>query len=141
IKFQKGEPVEMIDIRTGKVDLAHTPDEIRFEVDEFNKAVVTVPFNKVVAEELARQIDPNLPGKTLIFAVSDAHADIVVDQVKKAFKAAYGDVEDAAIRKITGSVDRPGDLIRSFRNDALPKIAVTVDLLTTGIDVPSIENL
>lgn len=58
-----------------------------------------------------------------------------------AFKEAYGDVEDAAIRKITGSVDRPGSLILSFRNDALPKIAVTVDLLTTGIDVPSIQNL
>jgi type I restriction enzyme R subunit len=32
-------------------------------------------------------------------------------------------------------------LIRSYRNDALPTIAVTVDLLTTGIDVPKIENL
>jgi len=38
---------------------------------------------------------------------------------------------------LTGSVDRVGSLIRSYRNDALPKIAVTVDLLTTGIDVPS----
>ena len=38
-------------------------------------------FNKVVAEELARHIDPNLPGKTVVFAVSDAHADIVVDQL------------------------------------------------------------
>lgn len=141
IKFKKGEKVELIDSRTGKVDLAHAPDEIKFEVDEFNKAVITVPFNRAVAEELARHIDPNLPGKTLIFAVSDAHADIIVEQVKKAFKAAYGEIEDAAIRKITGSVDRPGDLIRSYRNDALPKIAVTVDLLTTGIDVPSIENL
>ena len=141
IKFHKGEQIEVIDSRTGKVDLAHTPDEIKFEVDEFNKAVITVPFNKAVAEELARHIDPNLPGKTLIFAVSDAHADIVVQQVKDAFKVAYGEVEDAAIRKITGSVDRPGDLIRSYRNDSLPKIAVTVDLLTTGIDVPSIENL
>jgi type I restriction enzyme, R subunit len=141
IKFKKGEQVELIDTRTGKVDLAHTPDEIKFEVDEFNKAVVTVPFNKVVAEELARHIDPNLPGKTLIFAVSDAHADIVVEQLKKAFKEAYGEIEDAAIKKITGSVDHPGRQILSFRNDALPKIAVTVDLLTTGIDVPSIENL
>ncbi len=141
IKFKKGEEIEVINTRTGKVDLAHTPDEIKFEVDEFNKAVVTVPFNRVVGEELARHIDPNLPGKTLIFAVNDAHADIVVDQLKKAFSDAYGEIEDAAIRKITGSVDRPGDLIRSFRNDALPKIAVTVDLLTTGIDVPSIENL
>jgi type I restriction enzyme R subunit len=141
IKFKKGEQIELIDTRTGKVDLAHTPDEIKFEVDEFNKAVVTVPFNKVVAEELARHIDPNLPGKTLIFAVSDAHADIVVEQLKKAFKEAYGEIEDAAIKKITGSVDHPGRQILSFRNDALPKIAVTVDLLTTGIDVPSIENL
>jgi type I restriction enzyme R subunit len=141
IKFKKGERVELLDTRTGKVDLAHTPDEIKFDVDEFNKAVITVPFNKAVAEELARHIDPNLPGKTLVFAVSDAHADIVVEQLKKAFSAAYGDIEDAAIRKITGSVDRPGRQILSFRNDALPKIAVTVDLLTTGIDVPSIENL
>ena len=141
IKFKKGEEIELINTRTGKVDLAHTPDEIKFEVDEFNKAVVTVPFNRAVAEELARHIDPNLPGKTLIFAVSDAHADIVVEQLKKAFAEAYGEIEDAAIRKITGSVDKPGRQILSFRNDALPKIAVTVDLLTTGIDVPSIENL
>lgn len=46
-----------------------------------------------------------------------------------------------AVKKITGSVDRVQKLIRSFRNDASPKIAVTVDLLTTGIDVPSITNL
>ena len=32
-------------------------------------------------------------------------------------------------------------MIRSFRNDTMPKIAITVDLLTTGIDVPKIENL
>lgn len=141
IKFKKGEEVELIDSRTGTIDLATTPDEIRFEVDEFNKNVVTEPYNKAVAEELARHIDPNLPGKTLVFAVSDAHADIVVDQLKKAFSAAYGEIEDAAIRKVTGSVDRVGSLILSYRNDALPKIAVTVDLLTTGIDVPKIENL
>jgi type I restriction enzyme, R subunit len=141
IKFKKGEQIELIDTKSGKIDLAHVPDELHFEVEGFNKAVVTVPFNKVVAEELARHIDPNLPGKTLIFAATDAHADIIVDEIKKAFSATYGEIEDAAVRKITGSVDRVGDLIRSFRNDALPKIAVTVDLLTTGIDVPSIENL
>jgi type I restriction enzyme R subunit len=141
IKFAKDEEIELLDPRTGNIDLARTPDEIKFAVDEFNKKVVTVPFNATVADELARHIDPNLPGKTLIFAVSDAHADIVVAEIKRAFREAYGEIEDAAIRKITGSVDRVGSLIRSYRNDALPKIAVTVDLLTTGIDVPSIENL
>jgi type I restriction enzyme R subunit len=141
INFKKGETIELIDTRTGAIDLANLPDDIQFEVEGFNKKVVTVAFNRTVADELARHIDPNLPGKTLIFAVSDAHADIIVEQVKNAFREAYGEIEDAAVRKITGSVDRVGDLIRSFRNDTMPKIAVTVDLLTTGIDVPKIENL
>ncbi len=141
ITFKKGEQVELIDTKTGAIDLAHLPDDIQFDVENFNKKVVTVAFNRTIADELARHIDPNLPGKTLIFAVSDAHADIVVEQVKNAFRDAYGEIEDASVRKITGSVDRVGDLIRSFRNDTMPKIAVTVDLLTTGIDVPKIENL
>jgi type I restriction enzyme R subunit len=141
IGFKRGDELEMLDTSTGQIDLAHAPDDLNFAVDEFNKRVVTVPFNATVAKALAEHIDPSLPGKTLIFAVSDAHADIVVDQVKKAMEERYGEIEDAAVKKITGSVDRVGTLIRSFRNDALPKIAVTVDLLTTGIEVPSIVNL
>jgi type I restriction enzyme R subunit len=141
IRFDRGEQLELLDTKTGHIDLARAPDEIKFEVDEFNKSVITVAFNRAVAEELARHIDPSLPGKTLVFAATDLHADLVVTELKAAFRAAYGEIDDAAIRKITGSVDRPNDLILSFRNDALPKIAVTVDLLTTGIDVPSILNL
>lgn len=141
ITFAKGEQVPVFNPGTGQVDLAQLPDEVRFEVDEFNRRVITEPFNQAVAEELARHIDPTLPGKTLIFAVSDAHADIVVKAVKAAFQAAYGELEEEAVRKVTGSVDQVGQLIRAFRNDTLPKIAVTVDLLTTGIDVPKIENL
>ena len=90
---------------------------------------------------MREHIDPSLEGKTLVFAATDAHADIVVNELKKAFAAQYGSIEDASIRKITGSVDKVGTLIRSFRNDAFPQIAVTVDLLTTGIDVPKITNL
>src|SRR5215208_3574749 len=141
IKFGKGEEVEVLDPRTGEIDLTHTPDEIRFDVEHFNRQVITEEFNRVVAEELARHIDPALPGKTLIFAATDAHADIVVKQLKKALADKYGEIDDGSIRKITGSVDRVQDLIRSYRNDAEPKIAVTVDLLTTGIDVPKITNL
>lgn len=141
ITFKTGEQVELLDPRTGCIDLVHTPDEINFQVDEFNKKVVTVPFNHVIAGELALHLDPDLPDKTLVFAVSDAHADIVVEQLKHALADRYGEIEDAAVRKITGSVDNVDQLIRSYRNDAFPKVAVTVDLLTTGIDVPSITNL
>lgn len=141
IKFEKDEQVELLNTRTGEIDLAHAPDEIHFEVEQFNKQVVTPEFNRVVAEELAKYIDPALPDKTLIFAATDAHADIVVAKIKEAFKAEYDEIDDAAVKKITGSVDKVQTLIRSFRNDTNPKIAVTVDLLTTGIDVPTITNL
>ncbi|GGX51330.1 type I restriction-modification system deoxyribonuclease [Tateyamaria omphalii] len=141
IKFEAGEAMEVLDASTGEIDETTAPDELSFQVEAFNRKVITKPFNRVVAEELAKHIDPSLEGKTLIFAVTDAHADIVVAELKKAFAAQYGEIEDAAIRKITGSVDKVGKLIRSFRNDAFPQIAVTVDLLTTGIDVPKITNL
>lgn len=141
ITFAKDQQLDLLNTRTGEINLAHAPDDIRFEVEQFNKQVVTPEFNRVVAEELARHIDPAEPDKTLIFAATDAHADIVVDKLKKTLAEAYGGVDDAAVKKITGSVDRVKGLIRSFRNDTNPKIAVTVDLLTTGIDVPKITNL
>ena len=141
IKFERGEEIQIINASTRDVDLTHAPDDLKFDVEDFNRRVLTVEFNRVVAETLTDYIDPNLAGKTLIFAVNDAHADIVVDQLKKAFAKAFGEIDDAAVRKITGSVDRVRDLILAYRNDPLPKIAVTVDLLTTGIDVPSITNL
>jgi len=141
IKFEKNEKVELLNTRTGEINLAHVPDEINFAVEQFNKKVITPEFNRVVAEELAKDIDPAEPDKTLIFAATDAHADLVVAKLKEAFAAQYGEVDDAAVKKITGSVDQVKKLILSFRNDATPKVAVTVDLLTTGIDVPKITNL
>ncbi|OKH32226.1 hypothetical protein NIES2101_40815 [Calothrix sp. HK-06] len=81
------------------------------------------------------------PEKTLIFCVPDSHADIVVNLLKLALQNQYGSVEDDAVIKITGAADNPLQLIRRFKNEQNPKIAVTVDLLTTGIDVPAICNI
>jgi len=110
----------------------------------FNKKVITVPFNRAIAQELAVRIDPMLDEKTLIFAANDSHADTIVTELKRAMQQRYEEMDNDAIQKITGApelADRISTLIRSFRNDSLPKIAVTVDLLTTGIDVPKICNL
>ncbi|MER8857585.1 type I restriction-modification system endonuclease [Mesorhizobium sp. M0757] len=106
IKFEKDEQLDLLNTQTGEIDLTHAPDEIRFEVEQFNRQVITPEFNRVVAEELAKHIDPALRGKTLIFAATDAHADIVVDAIKTAFKNRYGEIDDAAVKKITGSVDK-----------------------------------
>lgn len=141
IKWQKGEALDLLDTTDGTIISAFAPDELNYEVEQFNKRVITKEFNRVVAQALAQYIDPSLPDKTLIFAVSDAHADMVVEQVKQAFEDLYGSVDDGDVKKITGSVDNNRRLTLSFRNDPQPKIAVTVDLLTTGVDVPKITNL
>ena len=141
IHFVADEEVEFIHAPTGQLELFKLPDDLGFDVEAFNKTVITEPFNQAVARELTNHIDLTEPDKTLVFAVSNAHADIVVKAWRDAFREAYGDIEDAQIRKITGTVDKVGQLIKSYRNDSLPRIAVTVDLLTTGIDVPKITNL
>lgn len=139
--WNAGDEMAYFNQTTGQLDLVHAPDEVRIEVEQFNRRVVTEAFNRVVCEELARHIDPSLPEKTLIFCATDAHADLVVDLLKRALQRQYDGVEDEAVRKITGSVDKPLEAIRHFRNEQNPKIAVTVDLLTTGIDIPAICNL
>jgi type I restriction enzyme R subunit len=141
ISWQVGEEVQALNPRTGQIELFNTPDALRFEVDAFNRRVITEPFNKVVCEVLAKELDPFSKQKTLIFCASDAHADMVVQLLKEAFHAHYGSIDDAAVAKITGSSDKPKDLIRRYKNESFPNVAVTVDLLSTGVDVPAICNI
>jgi type I restriction enzyme R subunit len=141
IVWRVGEQVAVYDARQNQVDLFTTPDEIRIDVQDFNRKVITESFNRVVCEYLARELDPSSRQKTLVFCVNDAHADLVVVELKKAFAKQYGSVEDDAVLKITGAADKPLQLIRRYKNERSPNVAVTVDLLTTGIDVPEICNL
>ena len=141
IVWKKGEKVKVYKRDTSTIDLATAPDQIKIEVDQFNRKVITKAFNKVVCKYLASELDPASSQKTLIFCANDAHADLVVDLLKKAFKKQYGSVEDDSVIKITGAADKPLKLIRRFKNEQNPNVAVTVDLLTTGIDVPAICNL
>lgn len=140
IHFGKGEQVKVVKTG-GKLDTTALPDEVDFEVDAFNRLVITENFNRVVCEELAKQLDPSGSQKTLVFCANDAHADLVVKLLKDAFEQVWGPINDKTVVKITGRADRPGELIRRYKNETLPNVAVTVDLLTTGIDVPAICNL
>lgn len=141
IVWKAGEQVPVYNTGRQQIELFKTPDEIKLKVDDFNRKVITRPFNEVVCTYLAQELDPASRRKTLIFCVSDSHADMVVDLLKRAFAAQYGAVEDDAVIKITGAADKPLQLIRRYKNERLPNVAVTVDLLTTGVDVPEICNL
>lgn len=141
MSWRAGERMAVYNPRAQTLDTVVLPDEVNLDIESYNRRVVTDNFNRVVCAELARHIDPSLEGKTLIFCANDSHADLVVRLLKKALADRYESVEDDAVLKITGASDKPLELIRRFKNERNPSIAVTVDLLTTGIDVPAICNV
>lgn len=145
IIFEAGTTAPIYDPVTNMVvNSDELEDDLKFEIEDFNRKVVTKSFNKTVLTEIARDIDPNEKGKTLIFAVDDAHADIVT-KILKDYYAGQG-ISENAVMKITGSIENGNpvkikEAIRRFKNETFPNIVVTVDLLTTGIDVEQIVNL
>lgn len=143
ITYEKGEVVPIYDPVTGEItNSAELEDELKFNVDQFNKRVITPKFNETVLAEIAYDINPTGMGKTLIYAVDDNHADMIVNILRDIYEP-FG-INNNAIMKITGKSGdkkRVLELIRAFKNEQYPNIAVTVDLLTTGIDVPKITTL
>ena len=142
ITFEQGSEVTVVDTQTGEIETAELDDELNFDVESFNRRVITEDFNRVICEELAKEIDPFGDEKTMIFCATDAHADMVKRLLDKAFSELYGDqYNQEAVKKITGKSDKVDQLIRRYKNEQYPSIAITVDLLTTGIDVPRICHL
>ena len=148
IHYHAGEVPAVYDPATGEMTNGEElPDDLDFGVEDFNRKVVVESFNQVVLTEIMDSLDPAHPeihGKTLIFAVNDAHADMIVDILKKL--CSQRGIPTDAVLKITakagaGDPKKVQERIKHYKNERFPSIAVTVDLLTTGIDVPEITAL
>ncbi|MGH3275460.1 MAG: DEAD/DEAH box helicase family protein, partial [Streptosporangiaceae bacterium] len=76
--------------------------------------------------------------KTIIFARNNAHAVFIADR----FNANYPEYKGEFARVITHAVEFSQALIDDFsRPDKAPHIAISVDMLDTGIDIPEVANL
>lgn len=142
IKWEKGEKPKVYDKESNSIqELEELEDELKIDIAGFNKLVITESFNRTVIQHLVTELDPDGDDKTLIFAATDEHADRVVQYLKEEFEAIGVQVPDNAIQKITGKSYDPEEQVARFKNEKFPNIVVTVDLLTTGVDVPAICNL
>ena len=143
ITYLPGERPVILDPYTGElVNGDELEDELHFDIEQFNKKIMTRPFTTTMLNEVAKDIDPECDGKTLIFAASDDHADMIVEILRGIYGAQGFPSE--AIQKITGSIGDQKAIrsaIRRFDNERWPNIVVTVDLLTTGFDNPRITAL
>ncbi|MCL2187047.1 MAG: type I restriction-modification system endonuclease, partial [Treponema sp.] len=145
ITYKQGETIAILDPISGEItNNAVLEDELKFDIENFNRQVITENFNRTVFEEITQYINPEGEGKTLIYAVDDDHADLIVKIIREIYKEKG--IPSDAIMKITGSVGggnpkKVSEVVKRFKNETHPNIAVTVDLLTTGIDVPEITTL
>lgn len=145
IFLEEGEQVGMIDPETGSRSMDQLEDERAFDTTEIERKVTSPQSNRKILEEIKKYADQHeerygrFP-KTLIFAVNDlphtSHADQLVNAARDIFGRG-----DSFVQKITGTVDRPLQRIREFRNRQQPGIVVTVDMLSTGVDIPDLEYI
>ncbi len=143
--LKEGEQVDTVDPVSGVKQLDLLEDERVFDAAKIERLITAPEANRKVLLELKGYADEHerrygrFP-KTLIFADNDmphtSHADQLVELARGIFGRG-----DAFVAKITGKVDRPLQRIREFRNRPNPGIVVTVDLLTTGVDIPDLEYL
>lgn len=144
IVWSKGDGVHIYDPEENEIKEAGiAEDEIKVEIQGFNRRVINENFNRVILKKLITDyaLDPEDRKKTLIFAVSKGHGEDIVRLLKEEFDALGQPVDNDAIAMIVGDTHLREDLLKRFKNELYPSIVVTVDLLTTGIDVPPICNL
>ncbi|HMO13600.1 MAG TPA: type I restriction-modification enzyme R subunit C-terminal domain-containing protein [Pirellulaceae bacterium] len=143
--LKEGETVAQVDTQTGIEQLDTLEDERDFDITDVERRVTSPDSNRKILQELKKYTDEhekryNRFPKTLIFAANDlphtSHADELVSLAVDIFERG-----EAFVRKITGRVDRPLQRIREFRNRPNPGIVVTVDLLSTGVDIPDLEYI
>lgn len=143
--LHEGEQVDQVDPDSGARQLDLLEDERAYDASKVEREITAPDSNRKVLAELKRYAEAHEAAtgrfpKTLIFAANDlphvSHADQLVELAKEVFGRG-----ESFVGKITGRVDRPLQKIREFRNRPNPKVVVTVDLLTTGVDIPDIEFL
>jgi type I restriction enzyme, R subunit len=144
IVWEKGDGVQIYDPEDNEIKEAGiAEDEIKVEIQGFNRRVINDNFNRVILNKIITDygLDPEDRKKTLIFAATKDHGDDIVRILKEEFEELGQPVDNDAIALIVGDTHKRENLLKRYKNEQYPSIVVTVDLLTTGIDVPPICNL
>lgn len=122
------------------VDEPPTPDFTVSEKELFKKIFNKNTCCEILEELMQYGIKTNggeLLGKSIIFAYNHHHAQMIVD----CFHELYPEHPANYCQLIDNYVKYADDLILKFENDDEFRIAVSVDMLDTGIDVPAVVNL
>jgi type I restriction enzyme R subunit len=126
--------------RNSLIEQGLDPDMVDFEGTQLEKDVSNTDTLRRQWEEIMekcyRDQSGQLPGKTIIFAMTQEHAL----RLQEVFDQMYPQFPNL-VRVITHKSEYRGQLVNKFKAEDMPRIAISVDMLDTGIDVPEVVNL
>lgn len=141
-KVDAGYYVDKRDRVTRKVQWEQMDEDFEYKPDQLDRTVVAPDQIRTIIQTFRDKLPEIFPGrrevpKTVIFAKNDSHADDIVKIVREEFGKG-----NEFCRKITyRTTGKTEELISSFRNRYNPRIAVTVDMISTGTDIKPLECL
>jgi len=119
-------------------------EEINYEGTEIEKKVINRGTNALIVREFMEESikDNNgvLPGKTIFFCISKAHAR----RMEEIFDSLYPEYKGELAKVIVSEDPRvygKGGLLDQFTHNDMPRVALSVDMLDTGIDIREVTNL
>ncbi|AIZ62806.1 restriction endonuclease subunit R [Hymenobacter sp. DG25B] len=142
-RVEKGSAVKMMERQTRRRRWETLDDDLVYTGSQLDRSVTTPDQIRTVLTEFRDRLPQLFPGrehvpKTLIFAKTDHHADEIVDLMREVF----GKSNDFCKKITYGTTEgKPDELIKRFRNEFNPRVAVTVDMISTGTDIRPLECL
>jgi type I restriction enzyme R subunit len=116
------------------------PDELNFEGTDLERKVTNKDTLRAQWEEFMdnclKDKSGQYPGKTILFAVTHNHAMRLSEVFNEMFPQ-YPNL----VQVIDSKMERADVLLEKFKKEDMPRIAISVDMLDTGVDIPEIVNL
>jgi type I restriction enzyme R subunit len=116
-------------------------DELNFDGSDIEKGIINQGTSDAMVREFmdkSRKDVRGLPHKSIIFAVSHAHAK----RLYEGFNRLYPELQRQGMAEIVDShMERADSTLDDFKFRTMPRVAISVDMLDTGVDVPAIQNL
>ena len=140
--IEAGSYVARRDRQSRRLNWDELDADVEYTETQLDREVVAIDQIRTVIqtykEKLPTELFPSrrIVPKTLIFAKDDSHAEDIVHIVREVFAR-----DDEFCQKITYQSDKPEELIAQFRNDSTFRIAVSVDMISTGTDIKPLECL